>query len=165
MSEIGPETNGATAPAEDELAEFLPKLKGSIERLQDRRAVLAEQLAAIEGEIRRRERAFNVLADEAPTRGRPKRAKSQPAKDPREGGTRLSADRLQAIEDIVHELAAQKEEFRQRDVRERIDATSSVMSGAFEVLRQRGVIRLARVDGNNKWFRLTRDALVRAESE
>ena len=62
------------------------------------------------------------------------------------------------------EFAEDHEEFRQVDIRTLpgIDPTvakSSMMALAFEALRQEGVIRFARQDGNNKFFRLTRQAM------
>ena len=63
----------------------------------------------------------------------------------------------------MRELAAETDEFRQIDVRKRlVGVTSSTSAIAFEHLRQRGVIRLARQAGVNNYYRLTREALNEA---
>jgi hypothetical protein len=76
----------------------------------------------------------------------------------------VGEERLDRIREIVLEYAADHEEFRQVDIRtqpglEGAMVTSSVMTTAFNRLRQENVIRLARQEGNSKWFRLTREAL------
>ena len=61
------------------------------------------------------------------------------------------------------EFAADHEEFRQVDFRasglEGANITSSISSTVFERLRQENVLRIARQDGNHKFYRLTREAL------
>jgi hypothetical protein len=58
-------------------------------------------------------------------------------------------------------FCADHDEFRQVDIRTMSGAptdSSSKMATAFERLRQDNVIRFARKDGNNKFYRLTSES-------
>jgi hypothetical protein len=66
------------------------------------------------------------------------------------------------IEEAIRAYAEDHEEFRQVDIRATLTgalAHSSKMAVAFEQLRQANVIRLARQEGIQKFFRLTRETL------
>ena len=121
---------------------------------------LQAQLDAITPELRRYERALAVLTSDPPAtprRGRPRR---DPDKPVRSTPSRVGPERLAMIEEAIREFAADHDEFRQVDIRGiRPDINSGMAATGFEALRQQGVIRIARQDGNSKWYRLTREAL------
>jgi hypothetical protein len=124
--------------------------------------VIAARVKAIEPELKRYEKALALLLDQvppSPLRGRPRgqRVREKPAG--------LSEERVVEWERAIRAYAEHHEEFRQVDVRATMTGTvskSSVAAMACEVLRQRNVIRIARVQGNSKYYRLTREAM-RAE--
>jgi hypothetical protein len=65
-----------------------------------------------------------------------------------------------AIKAKTLEIAGHMEEFRQIDVRSAMGGSagkSSTMSLAFERMRQENIIRFARQEGIQKYFRLWRD--------
>ena len=124
---------------------------------------LESELGEHRPQLKRDERALALLMGEDTTGpGRPK--KKAAASTPR--GTVLGEDRLAAIEAAIIRYAADHgDEFRQVDIRTMPDApsqSSGAMAVAFEKLRERGVIRFARQEGNAKVFRLTREAATKA---
>jgi len=119
--------------------------------------VIEEQRQAILVELRTYEKALSALLDEPLPRARTKR----PVEAPR-ARTRVGPERLERIREAVLAYAEDHEEFRQVDIRASVPgdlARSSTMASAFETLRQQNVIRFARQDGVNKYFRLTRTGL------
>ena len=118
-----------------------------------------QKRAQIVNELRTYEKALQALQSEPRKAGRPKgQARPVPSK--------LSDERIAEIDAIVREYAVDHEEFRQVDVRSahgKLEGGGTFTSGmsamAFEELRQRNVIRVARQDGNSKYYRLTREAL------
>jgi len=142
-------SNGAT-PDDDVIQVLVTKRDGAndeLQRLMDQAHTQAEL-------VKRYERAIRVLTGETP---KPSKPASKPATK-----TKLSQERVEAIKTAVLEYAQENDEFRQVDIRGVVDeslAKSTVMALAFEILRQDGVIRLARREGNNKWFRLTSEML------
>ena len=155
--------SGAVPP--DELdVELVETITARIEPTRRRRDELVAELAELNGRLKRYERALTALspAETEPAERRPGpkskggRAHQKPAS--------IGTERLERIEAAVRELATESDEFRQADVRNRLEGVNSSMTAlAFEALRQRGVIRLARQEGNSKYFRLTREALNGAE--
>lgn len=145
--------NGAV-PHEDPIITSLQRL---IDERKNKVTELRQQLADLEPELRRYEKALALILDEAPPPGRGRPAGAGKPVRPKPSG--LSAERIKLVEDAVRQYAANHDEFRQVDIRTVIDVSSGVTALAFEELRQRGVIRLARAEGNNKFFRLTREAL------
>ena len=122
---------------------------------------LKARLAEIEPEIRQAEKALAALRGEPlgnpqGKRGRPPGSGRVPAD---ERAISIGDDRVDMIAEAIRAYAEDHEEFRQVDIRGVIDVTSGTSAQAFEVLRRRNVIRLARQDGNNKWYRLTREAM------
>ncbi|HEY1437400.1 MAG TPA: hypothetical protein VGG82_07845 [Casimicrobiaceae bacterium] len=115
--------------------------------------VLRAEIAERKRELARYERALALLEGEpsAPANGSsapaPARKRAKPSK--------LGEERMAKVEAAIHEFAKDHDEFRQVDIRTVIDVTSGTTAMAFEQLRQAGTIRLARKDGNNKWYRLT----------
>jgi hypothetical protein len=152
------ETENGTAP--------MPEAEAIIAQLRElvvtRQTALAEHdrlRSQIVNELRTYEKALQALQGEPRKAGRPKgQSRTAPSK--------LSDERLAEIERIVREFAADHEEFRQVDIRSAYGTlpsggtmTSGMSAIAFEALRQRNVIRVARQDGNSKFYRLTREAL------
>ena len=128
-------------------------------RISERREALDDlqaRASELTRELRRHEKALAILLDEPPTKklGRPpgqKQVRNKPSN--------IGPERLELIERTIREFTQDREEFRQVDIRGITDIKSSVMATAFEQLRQANVIRFARQDGNNKYYRLTREAL------
>jgi hypothetical protein len=111
-------------------------------------------------ELRTYEKALAALTGEPKKAGRPK------TKPVESVAKKVGDERLAAIEQLVREYAEDHEEFRQVDLRSAYGTlpdggtfTSGMSAIVFEELRQRNVLRVARVDGNSKYYRLTREAL------
>lgn len=143
------------------IAELEVEIEAIRPTLEERRA----EVAALEQEIRRMERALKVLKGEplgnpqgsAGTRGPYKTRTNVPKVDKSGKRRNVSEEKVQQTQAIIMRLATETDEFRQVDVRSLTPTlNSSTAALAFEVLRQRGVIRLARQEGLNKWYRLTR---------
>jgi len=149
-----PDLNGSEPPNA-----AITALESMLVTRRERVRQLREELAGIEPELKRYEKALALLKDErpAPTPGRkPQRAQGQ--------HTRVGAERLAAIKEVVLRLAAESDEFRQIDVRAHLDITSGVTAIAFERLRQEGWLRFARQQGPNKYYRLTTEGLRELEA-
>jgi hypothetical protein len=134
-------------------------LRKRIEVVRAEQEALRSQLDVVNDRLSRYERAVRALTGEK-SAGPPKAIASSTRV--RETPAKLSEGRLEAIKQAVLAYAKEHEEFRQVDVRtmpglEGTLGKSSTMALAFNVLRQDNVIRLARQDGNSKWFRLTRE--------
>jgi hypothetical protein len=136
------------------------QMQKRIKALRARYDELSVGLAEITPELKRYERALMLVLDEVPPKG--------PIPAPKPTGKRkypryVGEDKLGEIEDAIRAYAADHDEFRQVDIRTVMDNEaqfgSNTMTIAFEQLRQRGVIRFARKDGNSKCFRLTAEAL------
>jgi hypothetical protein len=113
-------------------------------------------------ELRTYEKALAALTGEPKKAGRPKQGQSGERTKP----SKLSEERIGEIETLVREYAADHEEFRQVDLRAAYSQlpsggtmTSGMSALAFEELRQRNVLRVSRIEGNSKFYRLTREAL------
>jgi hypothetical protein len=135
-------------------------LRKRIDQVKQEQQSLRERLAEVNDVVSRYERAVRALTGEKAPTPTPR----TPGKRVREHPSGVGEERLDRIREIVLEYAADHEEFRQVDIRtqpglEGAMVTSSVMTTAFNRLRQENVIRLARQEGNSKWFRLTREAL------
>lgn len=140
--------------------------------IADRRQVLAEideQRDKIVVALRSYERALQALTDpDSITRRRraSKPAKTDQAQSKRTNATRMSPKRLQEVEAYVRDYAKDHDEFRQVDLRsahgtfaDGATFSSGQSALAFEKLRERNIIRVSRIDGNSKYYRLTRQAL------
>lgn len=150
-------------------AKLLADLDGAIREkrdavigLESERAKLDERLAVARAAAKRYEDTRRRLVGE-PLRvagrgaGRPK----GPAK--RAVPSKVAPDTMAEIEAFVRAWAEDHEEFRQIDIRSAPGSPvtdSGKSSAAFEQMRQANVLRLARVDGNNKFYRLTRSAVT-----
>jgi hypothetical protein len=152
------ETENGTAPL-PEAEPIITQLRTLVETRQTALAEHDRLRAQIVNELRTYEKALQALQGEPRKAGRPKSpSRSAPAK--------LSEERISEIEAVVREYAIDHEEFRQVDLRSAYGKlpsggtlTSGISAIAFEELRQRNVIRVARQDGNSKFYRLTREAL------
>jgi hypothetical protein len=113
---------------------------------------LLDEAKRIQDETYRYKRALRALDGPDPAKAKPK-PKSTSA------GTKIGEERMTKIKNEILRLAREKDEFRQVDVRSALDINSSVSATAFEKLRQEGFIRLARAEGNSKFYRLTKPAL------
>jgi hypothetical protein len=123
-----------------------------------RRDAMQAQVAELSAEIKSYEQSARALRGERP--GPKPKPKSTTAAQT--SGTAVGPERLAHFEALIREFAADHEEFRQVDFRSSPSGggmTSSVSSTVFELLRQNNVLRLARTDGNQKFYRLTREAL------
>lgn len=146
-----------TAPL-TEAEPIIAQLRDLVEVRQAALAEHDEKRAQIVNELRTYEKALQALYGE-PRKTRPKgQSRAIPSK--------LSDERVNEIETIIREYAVDHEEFRQVDLRSAHGElpsggtlTSGMSATAFEILRQRNVIRVARQDGNSKFYRLTREAL------
>lgn len=121
---------------------------------EHRRAEIASQIAEIDNEIKAFRQAAQRLRGE-PLISKPatKRGPRGPYKSERSANGELTA----RIRSAVMLFARDHDEFRQIDIRSMPGAElkSSQTAIAFEQLRQDGVLRLARKEGNNKYYRLT----------
>ena len=164
---VSPSQNGAVNHEEERI---VVELRASIETRRSRVAELRAEIDEIMPALKRYERALQLLTGDEPENrgpGRPtggKPSKYKPISQQVAEGKGISVERLNTIVETIYELIEDRDEFRQVDVRTKLDIPSNVASLAFEALRQKGVIRLARAEGNNKWYRLTREALVEREA-
>jgi hypothetical protein len=147
------------------LDDVIAGLRSVVETHAAKRAALKAELDKAELEYKRASRALRLLTGESAPMGRPKKPASidQPRKK-RSVPAGFSPERVEKIRQAILEYARDHEEFRQVDIRTMpgIDPSvtkSSYMALGFEALRQQGMIRLARAEGINKWFRLTREAM------
>jgi hypothetical protein len=152
-------TGGAGAEVDAARAAAVSALERMVAVHAVERDKLKARLAEIEPEIKSAEKALAALRGEPLGHPQGKRAYNK-TKSSESKSTGVSDERLALVTDaITSYTAAGHDEFRQVDIRGVVDVTSGVTALAFEALRQRGAIRLARQDGNNKWYRLTREAL------
>jgi hypothetical protein len=154
-------SNGAPAPSvRERVAE---QLRAAIAELVDRRDDLAAELAGVNGEIKMLERSLAPLAPPDPNKTRPGRPPKADGDPVRKKPAKVGPERMARVEAVVRELGKGDAEFRQVDVREQTGLTSSIMTSAFRQLREDDVVRLARREGINQWFKLTRPALREGE--
>jgi hypothetical protein len=157
--------NGDVVPTQVEL--IVAQLRALVD---DRQTALAQHdliRNQLTTELRQAEKALAAFQGEPRKAGRPKQP-SEPGQARPKG---LSDERLVEIEAVIREYAQEHEEFRQVDVRSAYGTlpsgasfTSGMAAIAFERLRQEpyNVLRFARKDGNNKYFRLTAREAVAA---
>jgi hypothetical protein len=163
------EANGQPPIADDDA--LIRQLQAIVSDKELRLELLAKQDQEIRGELKRYAAALRALTGEAKAPAKPKgkqftstRLESGEIVRSRAGGTRntskIGPEMYDAIKSKTLEIAGHMEEFRQIDVRSALGGTagkSSTMSLAFERMRQENIIRFARQDGIQKYFRLTRE--------
>lgn len=151
------------APSDDAIT---APLRAHVADLRTRHEAAAAEAKAIAAELVRYERALATLdgttprrtdRGPAPTDGDAPRRGRPPGR-----GTTIGKERMDAIERTIREIAAERDDFTQVEVRARTGVNSGVTAVAFERLRADGVIRLSRREGNLKVFRLTQEALASA---
>jgi len=157
-------SNGTGGDYQDQ--QVIEAIQRRVQSLSARREELETELQTIAGEARRYEKALAALTSEPPQpRGR------RPGRQPTPGAVRQYAsrvgdERLAEIKAVILDYAKDHDEFRQTDIRAISGHSSSIMTLAFEQLRQEphNVIRFSRQvrkagPGGGKWFRLTPSAL------
>ena len=150
--------NGADDPTLSIIAQLRDLRSEQIDALAEHDAKRQAYASALKAT----EKALQALGDEIPQQ------QSKPGRKRKTGNGGISAERVSFIRETVLSYAASHEEFRQVDIRACLPddmSKSSIVAMAFEQLRQEGTVRLARQDGNNKFFRLTPQALASAANE
>jgi hypothetical protein len=153
---------------------FLTEFRQRVTALAARADALHAQWQQASADAKRYERALALMTGEAspPARPGPGRARQKGtihAAAPRGGHASIGEDKLAEVKANLIKFITDSEldEFRQVDFR-RSAAGEGIRSGtaatAFEILRQQGFLRLARADGNQKFFRLTREGLREVEA-
>jgi hypothetical protein len=139
---------------------FVTDLRARVTALNMRAEALRMEYEEASNEAKRYEKALNFMTGEARPIGRPagpggkKGSKENPS---------IGEERLADIKRIILGIAREQEEFRQVDIRSISTHSSGTLAQGFEKLRQDGWLRLSRADGNNKYFRLTREGLRELE--
>lgn len=142
-------------------------LEAVLEQLRAQRELLRTELDSVSADIKAFEQSLARLRGE-PLINHPgaKRGPGRPPKKQESHGTGISEERLGQVRDAILRYAVDHEEFTQVEIRTLPDAplaNSGSTAAAFEKLRQAGVIRFARKDGNRKFFRLTSESLRELE--
>lgn len=145
----------------DDDAVFIGAARKRLTAATKRRNDAAAELAQAAEVVKRWERVVRFLDPETePATPAPSKPRSK-----RPASTRIGDDRLAQIEAAFRELAGAdgRAEVRVKELMERLadeghPLSSGPASVAFQVLRERQVIRLARKEGNSRYYRLTRAA-------
>ena len=166
-----PNPNGHVAEPFE--AKLLADLEGAITEKREAVTALEVERAAAVGRIDAQlatQRAALKRYEDTRKRlvGEPLRVNRKPGRPRNEDRVRVvpskvSPEKMSDIEAFVRAWAEDHEEFRQIDIRSAPGSPvtdSGKSSAAFEQMRQANVLRLARVDGNNKFYRLTRSAVA-----
>ena len=140
-------------------------LREQIEQIRSDRQELQSKLADMDARITRYEAAIAALNGTPPAHTVVEAEPEPQTRQERNRQSRLSPERVSIISTaIANYVAMGHDEFRQADIRNLMaDAQlkrSSVMALGFRMLQEAGTIQRTRVEGNNKWFRLT-PAMVR----
>jgi hypothetical protein len=152
-------TNGG-APSLPHADELIARLQQLIDERTVRRDELVDELAHVDRELKAYAKSLAPLLPEAlapppAKRGRPPRGEGERV---RAKQSRIGPERMELIEAAARQLGKDDAEFRQVDVRRETGLTSSIMTSAFRQMRDDNIVRLARRDGINQWFKLTRPA-------
>lgn len=159
-------SNGHAASLQHDDA-IVAAIRVQADALEARRAELQEQLDEITPQLRRYEKAILALQGEPLRKDRrdPETGeiipRAKPGPKPKAGKTTsASEESIARNRAAIAQLTTEHEDFTQVQVRAITGESSGASSIAFKALREQGVIRLARQDGNAKYFRLTRAALT-----
>jgi hypothetical protein len=161
-----PSVNGAPVEGVDELLDdafddnLAAELRGKIAEIDGQLAgmqKLVERKRRYEGLLTRLTGTYTKPGPRGPRPPGGERVRAVPAN--------IGAERVAEIKQMILDYAADHEEFRQVDVRTLPTPsgwrfTSSISANAFEQLRQENFLRIGRVNGNQKFYRLTREALA-----
>ena len=161
-----PTSNGhaATLHHDDQIVALI---RVQADALEAKRAELQAALDEITPQLKRYEKALLAIQGEPLRKDRrdPEtgelipRAKPGPKPKGTVKVTGASAESIARNEAAIRQLAEDHEDITQVEVRAITGESSGASSLAFRALRERGTIRLARQDGNAKYFRLTRSAI------
>jgi hypothetical protein len=130
--------------------ELIQQLREEVEERTSRISILQDEIMAAREDLR-----SYAIALAALTGDRQRAPKVPKKKTTYQSGKRINEDRLGEVERTIWGLIEDRDSFRQVDVRSRMNITSGDTAVAFGQLRDAGVIRLVRQDGNSKWFGLT----------
>jgi hypothetical protein len=144
--------------------DIIKELEGVISALVAEKEELKGQMGAIDAAIKRYGRAISAL--ELPQALAPKAPKERSGqkREASKDSMRRSA-RWDDLQTAVIAYAREHDEFRQVDLRndlEDLKLTSGHSSIAFDILRDDNILRVSRIDGNSKFYRLTQEALSNA---
>ena len=151
--------NGS-APLVPHAAGIVEQLRALIREREQALAHLDVQRQGIQAELKAYEQAIKPLIGGTAKKPKP----STPAA---KTGTKIGEQRIEELKDFIRRFAEDHEEFRQVDVRAAMGrwadgatVSSAITATAFERLRQEpyNFLRIGRVDGNSKFYRLTREA-------
>jgi hypothetical protein len=165
------DANGHPEPPDPDV--MIRQLQSYVRAKELELQVLAERSDSIRAEMKRYAGALRALTGEpgpkkvgSGVKFASTRLESGEIVRTRSGGTRstskIGPEMYESIKSKTLEIAADNEEFRQIDVRTALGGAagkSSTMSLAFERMRQENIIRFARQDGIQKYFRLTREQI------
>jgi hypothetical protein len=153
-----PQTNGvAPASARERIA---AELEQEIAALLQRERALELELAEVKTDRKSFEQSLMRLRGEPLIKHPGRRSRSELVRPVQ---SKVGDEAIAQITATIHEFLerSDSDEFRQVDIRGMLNgrlANSSRMATAFEQLRQDGVIRFARKEGIQKFFRLTEAA-------
>jgi DNA-binding transcriptional ArsR family regulator len=168
LSAEAPTPNGHPPAADSFEAKLIHDLDGAI---RERRDIALALEAEVENAKAKLAEANAVLKRYEDTRrrllGEPKPESVKRRTRAREGERTHGAvgpGRVDEIRERVLDYVRDHEvdEFAQVDIRGVTGYSSSIMTQAFEALRQEGMIRLARKEGNRKLYRLTSAGMAKA---
>jgi hypothetical protein len=166
MTEVmqdAPAQNGS-APLVPHAAEIVQQLRSLIGERELRLAELDREREQIQVELKTYEQAIRPLTGEVRKRGR-KPGAAQPVRAEK---SKVGPERMAELKEFILGYAADHTEFRQVDIRAAMGSwangtkiNSSSTASAFEALKQEpeNFLRIARVEGNSKFYRLTNSAL------
>jgi hypothetical protein len=140
------DANNGAAPPDDAIT---GPLRQHVRDLHVRHEQLHAELVRVTDEMRRFDKALKTIDGEPLHKPKPK-LRERP-------GTRIGPERAQAIETTVRALITERGEVRQADVCEELGLNSSIVTAAFNDLREREIIRLSRQTrgrGGGKFFKL-----------
>jgi len=144
-------------------AQLLKLLRAEIAQRRNRVDELTSELSELRPALKRYERVLSQLTGEPTPAPRSGKKRGRPAGRATSNDKGIGVERLAKIRAAVLDYARDHDEFAQVDIRafagdEITGAATGIMTPAFEALRQEGLIRFARQQGNRKLFRLTRPA-------
>jgi hypothetical protein len=154
-----------TSEGRTPMDEVISNLRIAVAQLESDRDRLRSELAEAENEFKRADRALkSLLGEPLSNAGRKPNGERERVRSVPSG---IGEERMQELRDTILRFVNEHdaEEFRQVDIRSQPGISpammrSNVMANGFRILREEGFMRLSRQEGNNKWFRLTRETLA-----
>lgn len=166
VTQVPAQSNGRVlSPIDDGIAQAIQK---QLDGLEAQRAELQSALDEITPQLQRYQKALKAILGEPlrvdrrdPETGEIV-ARKKPGPKPKNPGVKTATASEESIARntaAIRQLSEDHDDITQVEVRAITGESSGASSLAFKELRERGIIRLARQDGNHKYFRLTRAAL------